>query len=179
MDDIAITSYDPEWPLQFEEEAALLWNVLPAPLCLRIEHFGSTAVPGLDAKPILDLLVGVESAEEAKRDAVPIMSHLGYAYWDDNPNMDRLFFVRGLPPNGPRTHHVHMIEADSPLWERLLFRDHLRADPDEAARYVALKRDLAARFAEDREAYTDGKTAYINGVMEKARAATALSASRP
>ena len=89
-----------------------------------------------------------------------------------------MFFVRGLPPNGPRTHHIHMVEPGTfrdpkndgfLFWDRLLFRDYLRAHPDEGRQYEAVKRDLAARFPDDREAYTDGKTEYVYSVMQKAR----------
>ena len=79
-----------------------------------------------------------------------------------------MFFVKGLPPNSPRTHHIHMVEPDSILWERLLFRDYLRENRGEAARYEQFKRDLAQRFKRDREAYTAGKSEYIKSVMEKA-----------
>lgn len=101
--------------------------------------------------------------------AVSPLKQLGYAYWKENPDPQRMFFVKGLPPNGPRTHHVHMVEPSSPLWKRLVFRDYLRQHPDEAARYAHLKRQLAQRFAGDREAYTAGKTTYIESVMQKAR----------
>ncbi|MBD1865322.1 MULTISPECIES: GrpB family protein [Trichocoleus] len=79
-------------------------------------------------------------------------TRLGYAYWLDNPDPEWMFFVKGLPPNGPRTHHLHMVEPDSVLWERLLFRDYLRKHADEAARYAQLKYHLAQRFFSDREA---------------------------
>ena len=80
-----------------------------------------------------------------------------------------MFFVKGLPPNGPRTHYIHMVEPNSELWEHLLFRDYLRKHPDEAQRYAYLKRDLARRFATDREAYTSGKAEYVQSVIQKAR----------
>lgn len=143
-----------------------------------MEHFGSTAVLGLSAKPIIDLLVAVRSLPEARTQAVPALEALGYAYWADDPSPDRLFFVKGLPPNGPRTHHIHIVEqgvsqdprlGEFSFTDRLLFRDCLRADPEEARRYEDLKRRLAAAFPDDREAYTNGKTDYIYGVMQKAR----------
>ena len=178
MDDIVIVDYHPQWPEQFVAEAARLRAVLGDNLVVTIEHFGSTAVPGLSAKPIIDLLVAVRSLPEARRFAVPILESLGYAYWQDDPAPDRMFFVKGLPPNGPRTHHVHVVEPDVSqdprlgefsFADRLLFRDALRADPEEARRYESLKRRLAAAFSDDREAYTNGKTDYIYGVMQKAR----------
>jgi GrpB-like predicted nucleotidyltransferase (UPF0157 family) len=169
MDEVVITEYDPNWVLLFEQESARIRTVLDRDLITRIEHFGSTAVPGLAAKPIIDLLVGVRSLAEAKQVAISQLEHLSYAYWFDNPDPQRMFFVKGLPPNSPRTHHIHMVEPDSVLWERLIFRDYLCKHSDEAARYAQLKRYLAQRFSSDREAYTMGKAEYIESVMQKAR----------
>ncbi|MGB5962281.1 MAG: GrpB family protein [Coleofasciculaceae cyanobacterium] len=169
MDEVVIVDYDPHWTILFKQEAQLISKVLEKNLITRIEHFGSTAVPGLAAKPIIDLLVGVSSLFLAKQ-TVSQLETLGYAYWADNPDPQRLFFVKGLPPNSPRTHHIHIVEPNSILWERLLFRDYLRQHPNEAANYAQLKHDLAQRFSTDREAYTRGKTNYIQSVMEKAKA---------
>jgi GrpB-like predicted nucleotidyltransferase (UPF0157 family) len=160
--------YDPRWPDLFAQEAEKVRRVLGEEHVITIEHFRSTPVPGLAAKPIIDMLIGVPSLEDVQR-AVPALAELGYAFWYDNSDTDRLFFVKGLPPNGSRSHHLHVIEPDSPLWERLLFRDYLRAHAQQAQRDAALKRDLAVRFANDRERYTQSKTDYIQQVMEKAR----------
>ena len=169
MDNVVIVEHDPNWKMEFQLEAALLKKVLNQDLIIRIEHFGSTAVSGLAAKPIIDILIGVTSLVEAKRIAVPALKPLGYAYWIDNRDPQRMFFVKGLPPNSPRTHHIHMVESDSILWERLIFRDYLRTYPDEITRYAKLKRQLAQNFSDDREAYTKGKTEYIKSVMDKAK----------
>ena len=169
MDEIIIVKYDRRWAMLFQQEAMLVEEVLNNNLVTRIEHFGSTAVPNLAAKPIIDLLVGVNSLERAKQIAVAPLESLGYAYWQDNPDPRRMFFVKGLPPNSPRTHHIHMVEPDSVLWERLLFRDYLRQHSDEANKYARLKRQLARRFTYNREAYTQGKSEYIKSVMDKAK----------
>ncbi|MDB5416036.1 MAG: hypothetical protein JWR10_4371 [Rubritepida sp.] len=153
----------------YAAEAERLQAALPEGLALRIDHFGSTAVPGLLAKPVIDILVTVSSIEEARSIAVAPLEALGYAFWAENPRRERLFFVKGLPPRAPRrTHHVHMIEPSAAMWNLLLFRDILRADPDEAARYAALKRELAVRHRQDREAYTDAKSAYVAEVIANA-----------
>ena len=124
----------------------------------------------------------------ASPQAIPALEALGYAYWRDDPAPDRLFFVKGLPPNGPRTHHVHLVELsvskDPRLGaftfaDRLRFRDYLRAHPEEAERYAALKRSLSAQFSEDREAYTQGKTEYVYAVMQKARQMLCVSTHGP
>jgi GrpB-like predicted nucleotidyltransferase (UPF0157 family) len=169
VDEVVIVNYDPRWSAWFMEETVRIRAVLSQNLVTRIEHFGSTAVPGLAAKPIIDLLVGVRSLAEARQEAIAPLETLGYAYWFDNPDPERMFFVKGLPPNSPRTHHIHMIEPESNLWERLLFRDYLRQHPDAAARYAELKRHLAHCHTSDREAYTIGKAEYIESVMQKAR----------
>ena len=143
-------------------------EALPPELRMRIEHFGSTAVPGLTAKPIIDILIGVSSIKAARREALPTLESMGYSFWADNPDQNRLFFVKGLPPNGPRTHHIHVVESDSLLWERLLFQGYLRIHPEEAQRYSELKDRLMAQFPEDREVYAEGKTGYVAEVMEKA-----------
>jgi GrpB-like predicted nucleotidyltransferase (UPF0157 family) len=167
-DNIFIADYDPSWPHLFEIEAAQIHEAL-GNLILAIEHFGSTAVPGLAAKPIIDILVGVPSLSESSPVLVSNLEALGYRYWCDNPDPARMFFVKGLPPNGPRTHHVHIVEPHREQWERLLFRDYLRQYPEEAERYAQLKRDLAQQFQVDREAYTAGKTEYVQSVILKAK----------
>lgn len=169
MDEIVIVEYDPRWSLMFEEEAAVVASVLSRELVVRIDHIGSTAVPGLVAKPIIDLLVSVHSLVEARQVAISPLEELGYAYWFDNPDPQRMFFVKGLPPNSPRTHHIHIIESSSIRLERLMFRDYLREHPDEVLRYAQLKRYLAEQFPTDREAYTSGKAEYVQSVMQKVR----------
>lgn len=169
MDKVIIVEYDPQWRSLFEREAALIQDLIGEDLITRIEHFGSTAVPGLAAKPIIDLLVEVASLTRAKQIAIIKLENLGYAYWLDNPDPLRMFFVKGLPPNSPRTHHIHMVERDSIMWERLVFRDYLCQHPDESARYTQIKYNLARRFSLDREAYTRGKDEYLASVMRKIR----------
>jgi GrpB-like predicted nucleotidyltransferase (UPF0157 family) len=169
MDEVIIVDYDPQWRSLFDREAALIQDLIGGDLITRIEHFGSTVIPGLAAKLILDLLVEVTSFARAKQIAIVKLENLGYAYWLDNPDPQRMFFVKGLPPNSPRTHHIHMVEPDSIMWERLVFRDYLCQHSDEAARYTQLEYDLARRFSLDREAYTRGKDEYIASVMQKIR----------
>jgi GrpB-like predicted nucleotidyltransferase (UPF0157 family) len=173
-DDIVIVPYDPIWPSLYEAEAAIVRAALPADFTLAIEHFGSTAIPGLAAKPVIDILVAVRSIEEARRRAVAPLTALGYAFWADNPKRDRLFFVKGLPPAPRRTHHVHMTEPTGAMWPRLLFRDYLRRHEEARAAYLALKLDLARRFPDDREAYTEGKQGFVDDIMARVRAENSL-----
>ena len=169
MDDVEIVDYDPRWPRLFDEEARRLRTVLDPSLIVGLEHFGSTAIPGLSAKPIIDILVAVRSLAAAQATFVEALRGLDYVYWADNPKKDRMFFVKGMPPYGSkRTHHVHVTEPQGAMWQRLVFRDYLRAHPEEAAVYERLKKRLAAEHPTDREAYTDAKTAYVDSVMRKA-----------
>lgn len=162
MDEVELVSHDPSWPALYEAEAERLAAALPEGLVLSMEHFGSTAVPGLIAKPVIDILVAVSDIEAARAEAVAPLEALGYAFWADNPRRDRLFFVKGLPPRAARrTHHVHMMEPSPEMWDLLLVRDRLREDPEAAASYAALKRELAARHRQDREAYTEAKADFL------------------
>jgi GrpB-like predicted nucleotidyltransferase (UPF0157 family) len=168
-DDVEIVPYDPAWPCLFAMEAERLRGALSAADVVGIEHFGSTAVPGLAAKPIIDILIAAASLPRAKATMIEPIIALGYVYWSENPKTDRMFFVKGMPPYGDRrTHHVHITEPGGEMWQRrLAFRDYLRANSDEARRYEALKRDLALRFPADREAYTEAKTDYMTAVYRK------------
>jgi GrpB-like predicted nucleotidyltransferase (UPF0157 family) len=169
MDDIEIVDYDPRWPLLFDEEARRLRAALDPSLIVGLEHFGSTAVPGLSAKPIIDILVAVRSLAAAQATFVEALRKLDYVYWADNPKKDRMFFVKGMPPFGTkRSHHVHVTELHGEMWQRLVFRDYLRAHPEEAEIYQRLKRRLAVEHQTDRDAYGDAKSAYVESVMRKA-----------
>jgi GrpB-like predicted nucleotidyltransferase (UPF0157 family) len=169
MDEVEIVEHDPRWPLLFDEEAKRLRGALDRSLILGREHFGSTAIPGLAAKPIIDILIAVRSLAAARAAFVDALRKLDYVYWADNPKKDRMFFVKGMPPFGlKRSHHVHVTELHGEMWQRLAFRDYLRTHPDEAETYGRLKRRLAAEHPTDREAYTDAKCAYVESVMRKA-----------
>ena len=187
-EDVAVVSSDPAWPELFRREKEHLLACLPAELIRRVEHFGSTAVPNLAAKPIVDILIEVRSLAETRRRIVPILQGQGYDYFwrpttgDDVPPFYAWFIKRDAA--GKRTHHLHMIEHDFEHWDRLLFRDYLIAHPHVAAEYQALKLHLAAAFPNDRVAYTRGKTEFVVRVTEDAkkfysRTATSESQSRP
>jgi GrpB-like predicted nucleotidyltransferase (UPF0157 family) len=169
---IAIVPYDPAWPRMFAEEAAHLRACLPPDLIRRIEHFGSTAVPGLAAKPIIDMLVEVVSLDETRRRIVPLLETQGYDYiWrpafgDRTPPFYAWFIKRN--DAGVRTHHIHMVERHFEHWDRLYFRDYLIAHPAVAAEYQALKQRCAAEHPRNRLAYTSAKTNFIQRVTADA-----------
>lgn len=158
-------SYDDAWPSLFLEERERIERALGS-LAEGIEHVGSTAVPGLAAKPILDIMVSVPGLREADRCIRPLEG-LGYEYRGEAGIPGRLFFRKGA---ARRTHHLHLTEFESEFWERhLLFRDYLRVHPETAAEYARLKYRLAERFREDRAAYTEAKTEFISEVVRRAR----------
>lgn len=169
-DEIEIADYDPNWPRLFAEERGRLARVVPAGQILAIEHAGSTAIPGLAAKPIIDIFIAAASIEVARTTLVEPIKTLGYVYWEENPDKDRMFFVKGMPPYGERrTHHIHIFEPTSEFWQRALaFRGYLREDTDEVYRYEQLKRSLAIRYRSDREAYSRAKDEYVKAVAQKA-----------
>jgi putative glutamine amidotransferase len=164
----AIVDPDPSWPDRFAEEAARVEAVLPDGLVTRIDHVGSTAVPGLAAKPTIDIQVSLRTLVPRDAYVEPLVA-LGYRWvldpWDEHHE----FFSRDV--EGRRAFHVHVCSAGS-AWERrhLVFRDRLRANPGEAEAYERLKRDLASRHPRDTFTYTDGKAAFIAGAVARADA---------
>jgi len=163
---IEIVDYDPGWPGMFEAERKLLLRALGPWLAGAIEHIGSTAVVGLRAKPVIDIMAGVHSLP-ASRDAIPVLSGLDYHYWPYTAEVMHWFCK---PSDEHRTHHLHLVPVGSVLWyERLAFRDRLRTDAAARTEYVALKDDLAGRYADDREAYTDGKADFVHRIVTLAR----------
>jgi GrpB-like predicted nucleotidyltransferase (UPF0157 family) len=159
---VRIVPYDPAWPSLFQQERSLLEAALGKWLAGPVEHFGSTAVPRLAAKPVIDIMAGVESLD-ASRDAIAAAGGLGYVYYPYRPDVMHWFCK---PSAAFRTHHLHLVPFNSPLWiERLAFRDYLRKVPAVAAEYAELKGRLATQFEFDRESYTDAKGPFIQHVI--------------
>ncbi len=164
MRPVRIVPYDAAWPGRFAEERARLAAALAAP-GLEIEHVGSTAVPGLGSKPIIDIMVGVEDLAIVEA-GIPGLDQIGYRYVPDYEDVlpERRYFRKSS--GGLRTHHLHCVVRGTPFWERhLAFRDALRERPDLAAEYGALKARLARAFGTDREGYTDAKGSFIEAVL--------------
>lgn len=160
MEEVHLVAYDPDWPQDYAREAELVVSCFPQPP-LRIEHMGSTAIPGLAAKPVIDLIVLVADLADGLA-AVPALEATGYSYWAANPDTTKMFLVKGLPPAPQRTHHLHIYADAKPFERHIMFRDALRANPVLLARYQAIKTDLAAKHRFDREAYTNAKSAFID-----------------
>jgi GrpB-like predicted nucleotidyltransferase (UPF0157 family) len=163
---VTIVDYNPAWPMMYEAERGHISNAIGEWL-VDIQHVGSTSVPGLDAKPVVDIMVGVRKLGDDTH-FVPPMQAIGYdyvpVYEDDIP--DRRYFRRGEP----RLFHVHITEHEGDFWRKhLAFRDYLRDHPHRATEYEALKRRLAAEYGSDRLGYVNAKSDFIEGVLERAR----------
>jgi GrpB-like predicted nucleotidyltransferase (UPF0157 family) len=167
---IQILDYDPAWVAMFERERARVQDAL-GPIVVTVEHVGSTAVPGLAAKPIIDLLVGVRSLPEARTCCVEPLQALHYRYMAEYEAWlpGEMLFRKGPP--GPWTHHVHLMEPTCPRWEEFtLVRDYLRRHPEVASAYADLKRALALVFEDDIAGYRTAKAPFIEAVITRARA---------
>lgn len=162
---VEIVKYDPAWPIRFEEERKNLQRVLSPWLAGPIEHIGSTAVPGLAAKPVIDIMAGVETLERS-RETIKAAATLGYCYFPYQATV-RHWFCK--PSDAFRTHHLHLVPVNAPQWARpIAFRNYLRAHGDVAAEYERLKRALAEEFRLDRERYTESKRPFIEAITEEA-----------
>ncbi len=163
-DPVVIVDYDPRWAEMFEAEKTRILNAL-CELNVVVEHVGSTSVPGLAAKPIIDIFVIVPDPATGEK-AVEPLTALGYEYRGEQGIPGRFYFGKGRP----RTHHLHLYPRGHPEIERhLLFRDYLRTHPDAAQEYAELKRDLVEKFRKEREAYTEGKSDFVKSIVSKAR----------
>ena len=162
---VRVVDYDPAWPELFAAESARLADSFQrANLTVGIEHMGSTAVPELPAKPVLDILVGYPIGADVPV-YVQALVEAGYEHRGEQGIPGRQFFRKG----SPRSHHVHMAVIGGSFWrEHLAFRDALRSQPATRAAYAALKMELATRFPADREAYIEGKTTFVREVVRNA-----------
>jgi len=155
-----LSPHNEEWHRLFEDEKSLILNSIGEHV-LAVEHVGSTAIFGISAKPILDIAVAIERFEVGEKCVAPLEA-LGYEYKGEKGVPGRHYFGKGVP----RTHHLHMVAIGGDFWaSHLAFRDHLNAHPALSREYDELKRDLARRFPTNREAYTEGKAAFVERVL--------------
>lgn len=165
MRNIRIVTYDPAWPAAFEEEAARLAAILGDNL-VTLHHVGSTAVPGLPAKPVIDMMPLVRDIEDVDRLA-PAMAQAGYDGWGEYGISGRRLFTKG--GDEQRTHNIHIFQTGNPHVARHLdFRDYLRAHPEVARTYADLKMEMARQFPHDIRAYNQGKEAFIKEMERRA-----------
>jgi len=161
---VKVVAYDASWPDKFLAEKQCLSQVLSEWLVAPIEHVGSTAVPGLAAKPVIDVMVPVESLE-GSRPAIDVLVQSGYTYYPYKGDIMHWFCK---PSPAYRTHHIHLVPFGSSLWhDRLAFRDALRASAELAAEYAELKQALAIEHEFDREAYTEAKGPFVSRVLSQ------------
>lgn len=164
---VHLTDYDRAWPDLFADQQARVAAVLAPWLAAPVEHIGSTSVPGLAAKPVIDMLASVRSLTGAQ-DAVAPLTEDGWLFWPDDPCRHyRLWFLR--PRAEARTHHLQLIGYDEPHARALIaFRDALRADPDLRASYAELKERLGRQHRTNRNAYTNAKSEFVARVLHAA-----------
>jgi len=163
---VRVVRYDSRWPGLYAAEADRIRRAAATSnVAVLIEHMGSTAVPGLPAKPVLDILVGYRSPDSRSK-AVEAIVGAGYIHRGEQGIPGRDFFRRGQP----RQYHVHLTLIDSMFWrDQRTFRDYLRSHAEAATTYAELKERLAGRFPNDREAYTEGKAEFIRAILMRAR----------
>ena len=166
--EVIVVEYDPQWPSLFEEEKARLLAVVGDHI-EDIQHIGSTAVPGLGAKPIIDIQMSLRDLALVEKCVGPLES-IGYEYLGEYGVPGRHFFHKpARKPFAERTHHLQIVEKGGEEWRKvLLLRDCLRAHPEVAQQYHLLKRALASQFGTDRVGYTEAKTAFVRSALEKA-----------
>jgi GrpB-like predicted nucleotidyltransferase (UPF0157 family) len=165
---IRLVEYDARWPALFTGEQQSIRDRCRG-LTLRLEHVGGTSIPGMCAKPILDIAAG-RPLEASSRDYIAALEDVGYEHRGERGVSGREFFCRGRP----RAYHLHLVEEGGPLWrDYLAFRDYLRAHAEAARHFAGLKRALAARYSQDREGYMTAKSSYVEDVLRLARNALA------
>lgn len=166
---VQIVAYDPRWPRLYEEERDLVFNRVET-LVVALEHIGSSAVPGLGGKPIIDLMAGVRCPSDA--DECLLRLRDDYPDVTPEPENPDWYYCLGKPCQSAPAYsvHLHLVRFASDHWARhLLFRDYLRTHPATAHHYFALKTALAAKFGADRVGYTDAKTPFIAAIVDQAR----------
>jgi GrpB-like predicted nucleotidyltransferase (UPF0157 family) len=165
---ILIADHDPAWRVKFEEEKARILAVISEHI-EDIQHVGSTSVPDLAAKPIIDIMIAIYNLSLVDKCVAPL-EKLGYGYMGECGLPERHFFCKPPPDGwGNRTHHIHMVLKGSNQWvNQIHFRDYLRTHPERRQAYQDLKRELAARFGSDREGYTDAKQDFVFATLRMA-----------
>jgi len=169
---IEISPYSRNWPYLFDKEKNLITDTLEPGMFTRIEHFGSTSVPGLSAKDTIDILMEVDFEETKDQQLIQRMKSLGYEFnWQNEGSHPHMVFVKGYNTSSPKdqTYHIHAGPKNHPLWDRLFFRDYLIKNPQTAKEYEQLKLKLSTSFKHDRVAYRIAKTEFVEEVTNRAK----------
>ena len=170
---IEVVPYNEMWPTFFEDEKKILIESLGTQIVLRIEHFGSTSIPQLAAKPTIDILIEIPIlTDELKVSIIAKMKIAGYDFiWRTDIEPPYMMFAKGYNLTGlkEQTFHIHMGQDGHPLWDRIYFRDYLRQNPEIAKQYEKLKFELAKKLKYNREDYTNAKTDFIIKITKEAK----------
>lgn len=165
-DKVELYSYSPEWKTEYEKEKKILVKVL-SNYALDIQHVGSTSIPNLCAKPIIDIAVAVKD-EKTLEKLIPILTQAGYDVKNSIEESGEILAHRGPPEL--RTHHVHVEVINSTYWNNhILFRDYLLSHPNEVKKYEQLKKQLKELYENDRQLYTASKNDFIQSIIQKAK----------
>lgn len=161
IDNVILKEYDKNYALKFDKEVRILKTILIEKKA-EFYHIGSTAIPNIVSKPIIDIAVGLEQFP-LNRETIKRILNLGYEYWENNPNKNHQFFFKNLP----RTHHLHFYpNGYKKLIDQIIFRDRLITDKKLRKEYEQLKMKLAKKYKDDREKYTEMKAGFVNKVLE-------------
>lgn len=165
---VEIVEYDPKWPTLYVNEKMKI-EATVGHIIIAVEHIGSTAVPGLGAKPTIDIMVAVPRLSDADKCIEPL-HNIGYEYQPEHEVSmpERRYFRKGEPPR-EQHYHLHMVEKGGEFWKQhLAFRDYLRTHTEKAQQYYQLKKKLASKYGADREGYTEAKTQFIESIVKEA-----------
>ena len=167
---IEISPYDSNWPKLYEEERQLIKQNVNSSLFFRIEHFGSTSVPGLSSKNTIDILLAVEFEDNSNNEIIEQMQKIGYEFnWQNEGANTHMVFIKGYDPENPKQqkYHVHAAPESHILWNRIHFRNYLIKHSDVAQRYEELKKSLANTYKHERVAYRIAKTDFVKEITDK------------
>lgn len=165
-DKVELHPYDATWKTEYEKEEKILWEILKD-YAIDIQHVGSTAIPGLSAKPILDIAVAVKDRETLEY-LLPVMAEHGYDMLNNLDICGEILARKGTPEC--RTHYIHMEVIDSEYWNNhIWFRDYLLKHPEYIEKYEALKQNIVVNFKDERKKYTAEKNDFIKHILDLAK----------
>jgi GrpB-like predicted nucleotidyltransferase (UPF0157 family) len=169
VENVELVEYNPEWATLFQKEAQLIQNTIGR-YVIAIEHIGSTAIPNLKAKPIIDILIGIESLKDSK-EIISALETIDYQSFPENKLFpERIFFRKKISDTTQQQYNLHVTVHKNGYWDILLiFRDYLLAHPETTKEYELVKQHMATRFPNNRIAYGIGKEGYMISVIEKAK----------
>lgn len=165
---VKLAPYDKAWPKEFEQEKKKLVNVLGSNV-VSIEHVGSTSIPGLVAKPIIDVLIGVKTIKKQGKSCIKVLSKKA-GYYERQKYFPKIRFLVAKGDEDKRTYYIHIVKYGGGIWKRsIAFRDYLRKHDNVTKKYAELKKELASQYGDSRVSYTAKKSKFIKDVIKKSR----------